>query len=105
MSSTEAFSSSGWQPINAPLPEGLYLTCAVTLNATAVLLIGGRSDSQVNSFPLNNINSYISCRLKKLKDLLKNILKVQYLKLSIEQCRDSLLGENQLLVPSVQLHM
>ena len=72
MSSTEAFSSSGWQPINAPLPEGLYLTCAVTLNSTAVLLIGGRSDSQVNSFPLNNINSYISCIKRPSKEYFKS---------------------------------
>jgi hypothetical protein len=49
-SSIEAYSSSGWQPINAPLPEGVSYSCAVTLNATAVMLIGGQSDSQVYCF-------------------------------------------------------
>jgi hypothetical protein len=73
MSSIEAYSSTGWQPINAPLPEGIYLSCSVTLNATAILLIGGFSDTQVNFVHYNNINSYFNIRLKTLK---KNSLSI-----------------------------
>jgi hypothetical protein len=75
MSSIEAYSSSGWQPINAPLPEGVHFSCSVTLNATAVLLIGGQSDSQVNFIHFVDLNSYFDFQLKSFKDLLKNILK------------------------------
>jgi hypothetical protein len=69
MSSIEAYSSSGWQPINAPLPEGVHFSCSVTLNATAVLLIGGQSDSQVNFIHFININSYFDFQLTNIKKM------------------------------------
>jgi hypothetical protein len=73
MSSIEAYSSSGWQPINAPLPEGIHFSCSVTLNATAVLLIGGQSDSQVNFIHFNNLNSNFSSFKRHSNDFKRTI--------------------------------
>ena len=91
MSSIEAYSSSGWQPINAPLPEGVHFSCSVTLNATAVLLIGGQSDSQVNFTHFNNINSYFSFQIKIFFKHSLPYFKTWY------ECKDSLFLVNQLL--------
>ena len=50
LSTSEVYTSSGWQTTNALLPEGIYESCAVTLNSTSVMLIGGHTDSQVNFY-------------------------------------------------------
>jgi hypothetical protein len=48
LSTLEVYGPTGWVSINAQLPEGIMLGCAITVNETTILMTGGITDSHTN---------------------------------------------------------